>query len=286
MPTLNDEKATLLDLCAHPQIDELPMVELLVKTIGANQTMSNSHEPLLATIIRNFAKYSISDTTMLPLYIEIFLRHSFDMHRYGTVCLQALSESIQDEQLLEAAQLFLEQPFPMPLATYQALIDSVNFKIAYHDFQSKNHYLANLYFAYQKMLSNHFSPKAIRYPDITPYTCAYEQKINSIMINPAEYPRKHLYLFLTNGILIIQNHPNLYMCSAIEILPTSKSAFSLTPLAPLSSLVRDKTIQSIAFSTATFYPLITIKLNYYFLQISHNTESDTLEISFNNQLYL
>lgn len=283
MPTLNDEKATLLNLCAHPQINELPMVELLIKTIGANQTMPHSHEPLLATIIRNFAKYSINDTTMLPLYIETFLRHNFDMHRYGTVCLQALSESIQDEKLLEAAHLFLEQPFPMPFATYQALIDSVNFKIAYHDFQSKNHYLANLYFAYQKILINHFSPASINYPDITHYTCAYEQKINSIMINPTEYPRKHLYLFLTNGILIIQNHPNLYMCSAIEILPTSKSVFSLTPLSPLSPLVLAKTIQSIAFSTNAFYPFVTIKLDDDFLQIFHNTENDALEISFHNQ---
>ncbi len=286
MPTSNDEKATLLDLCVHPQIDELPTVELLIKTIGANQAMPHSPEPLLATIIRNFAKYSISDTAMLPLYIETFLRHNFDMHRYGAVCLQALGESVQDEQLLEAAHLFLAQSFQMPLATYQALIDSVNFKSAYHDFQSKNHYLANLYFAYQKMLSNHFSPKAIRYPDIAPYTCAYEQKINYIMINPAEFPRKHLYLFLTNGILIIQNHPNLYMCSAIEILPTSKSTFSLTPLASLSPLVHDKTIQSIAFSTATFHPPVTIKLNYDFLQISHNTENDALEISFNAKLCL
>lgn len=283
MSGFNSELNTLLDLCANPQTDELPLVELLIKYLGANLIMPHSNEPLLVTIIRNFAKYSISDTSILPLYIEIFLRYGFDINRHGVECLQALIESIQDEQLLRSTHLFLEKTFQIPSASYQTLIDSVNLKIAYHDFQSKNHYLANLYFAYQKMLINHFVPSSIHYSDITHYTYAYEQKINNIMINPVEFPLKHLYLFLTNGILIIQNHPNLYMCSAIEILPTSKSIFSLTPLSPLSQLVQAKTIQSIAFSTNTFHPLITIKLNDCFLQIFHNTKNNALEIFFNNQ---
>lgn len=278
MPTTPTEINTLLDLCAHPQTEEIPIVELLIKTLGANRTLPNSTEPILAVIIRNFTNCSVNDSALLPIYIEIFLRHNFDMQCYGAVCLRALIDSILDEHLLSAAHLLLEPQFNISFRDYQTIIDTLNFKIAYYDFQSKNHYLANLYFAYQKMLLNRFSVSNIHYANIASYTCAYEQKINNIMFNPAESPRKHIYLFLTNGILIIQNHPNLYLCSAIEITPLTQSTFSLSSIDELSS-IKHQTIHSISFSAQHFHPIITLNLDSDYLQITHNPQNSALEIS-------
>lgn len=280
------EITDLLNLCllAHPA--DLPLIEMSIQNIGANTLLPHSSRPLPAVIIHNFAKHSVTDTDMLVRYLEIFLQNGFDSHRFGAACLRALSE-INDEKMLICAQLLLDHGTAMSSGEYQSLLRTVSFQCAYHDLQTKNYYLANLCFAYRQMLLEYFSHPPIRHTNIAHYTCACNKPIGSILFNKNEHPLKHIYITLPDGILIIQNHPNIYMCSSIESSVTTEKPFILTSHPTLSSLLDKHIIRSINFTAppnppdnaALPHPDIRIFLDNGAILISHNPQKKSLEIS-------
>ena len=278
------EITELLELCLQARPEDLGLVELYIKNIGANALLPHSAKPLPAAVIHNFVKHSVQNTTMLARYIELFLQNGFDAAHLGAACLHALTE-LNDEQLLVCAQLLLEHGVRMSFEEYRSLLRTVSFQCAYHDWHTQNYYKANLCFAYRQMLSEYFTKPAIRHTDIAHYTCACNKPIINLLFARDEQPLKHLYITLPDGILIIQNHPNIYMCSSIEAPVQPDKCLILTPH-PLSSLLNKRIIRNIGFtappanaSSALPHPDIRILFDTQTLLIRHNTAQQALEIS-------
>lgn len=288
MSVYTDEMQDFLFFCCHAQIDDLPTVELYLKSIGANAAASPTAAPLLAVIIRNFAKYSVSQTAMLPRYIEIFLRHGFDCRRYGAECLFALCKSVQDEQLLNAAQLLLEADISLSTPLLQDLLRQVSFLVAYHDCHRRDHYLANLYFAYRQMLLDHFNCTSLKYNGIAHYTASFEQTITAVMLDKSEIFLNHIYIFLSNGILILQNYPNLYLCSSIEYTASLRPPLLLAPHHELTQLLQGKHLHNITFcdSFSSDRPNVHLALSDLTLDIKPNSRASSLEIYLSDKQYL
>lgn len=288
MSVYTAEMQDLLCLCLEAQSSDLPAMELYLKNIGANATLSPSATPLLAVIIRNFAKYSVRHTAMLPSYIEIFLRHGFDSRLYGAACLYALCESVTDEKLLSAGKLLLDSGASISAPALQNLLRQVSFLVAYHDCHRRDHYLANLYFSYRQMLLNHFNCTSLKYSGITHYTYSFEQTVSAVMLDKSELFPKHIYLFLSNSILIIQNYPNLYLCSSIESAASSHPPFLLAPHPELTELLNGKPLHNISFydSISSDRPNVRLSFSDLTMDIKPNSHASSLEIYLSSKKYL
>lgn len=284
MPSYLSDLNDLLAVCAKADPAELPLVDLLLTNIDPNSTFSSSHEPLLAVIIQNFGKYSVPRTFMLAEYIRLFIKHGFNAADFGTSCLYALPDSVQDENLLACAHLLISEMTAMPPADYQMLLDDITQLAAYHEFQTHDYSSQNLLFAYRQLLINTFVPANPRFLGIDHYTRALGQPLLSIWVNASESIRKHLYLTMPTGILIIQNHPNLYLCTSIENDLTRPSALTPDPKPELNSFLARQTLHGISFSyTSTCQdkiiqniPTIHLHLTDHYLSVTRSTQTGEL----------
>ena len=275
----------LLQICAKADPSELPVAQLLLTNIDVNMQLGFQPIPLLAQIIQNFSKYSITNTFMLPEYIRLFLQQGFDCSSNGAICLHTLLESAQDENILTAADLLISNGTIISPEKLEQILSDISQLAAYHEFQTHNYYLQNLFFAYRQLLINTFTPTNPRFTAISHYPNALHQQLHKVFYNSLEPLRKHLYFNFVNGILIVQNHPNIYMCSTIESTLTPPAHLDLQIYDGLTSLLKGQYLENIFFSykkiendhTLQYLPTIHMSFSKNLLAISRNQSSGKLE---------
>ena len=277
----------LLQLCAKADPNDLPLVDLLLANIDCNQQISTAKTPLLAQIIQNFSKFSPAHTFLLPEYISLFIKHGFDAVMHSASCLRALLESVPDENLLTAADLLIAHGSSITPEELKQILSDISQIAAYHEFNTHNYYLQNLFFAYRQLLINTFTPTNPRYAGITHYTHALHQPLKNIYYNSLEHSRKHLYFNFSNGILIVQNHPNFYMCSAIESSLAHPTQLNLHIASTLNNILKEQYLENISFSYTKienydhlqYFPAIHMSFSQNLVTISRNKSSNILDVT-------
>lgn len=282
----------LLQICSKAEPAELSLAQLLLTNIDANTKLGSRQTPVLAQIIQNFSKYSIANTFMLPEYIRLFLSQGFDCPANGAACLHALLESVSDENLLTAADLLIAAGTIITPMKLEEILKDISEIAAYHEFQTHNYYLQNLFFAYRQLLLNTFTPINPRYLTISHYTTALQQKLRNICFNSLEPLPKHLYFNFTNGTLIVQNHPNIFMCSTIEKTLTPPAHLNLQISPVLTSLLKDQSLESVSFSyhklensqTIQYFPIIHLNFSKNHLTITRSQSSGSLQTAIDGEI--
>ena len=277
----------LLQICAKADPDELPLVDLLLADIDCNLPVGTAKTPLLAQIIQNFSKFSPANTFLLPEYVRLFLKHGFDCTIYGSACLHALLESVPDENLLTCADILIANNCSITPSKLQQILNDISQIAAYHEFQTHNYYLQNLFFAYRQLLLSTFTPTNPRFIGITHYTIALHQQLKNVCYNSLAPSCKHIYFNFTNGILIVQNHPNIYMCSAIENSLSQPTQLNLQEYLALSADLKEQHLENISFSytkieskdNLQYFPTIHLSFSRNHLTISRNRSSGILDLT-------